>query len=74
MSASNLDKAAADTEAVNEARQAVETLAAFWCALSTASHPENRAKLIDRYGAKLVMTSNRYATLMRKLGLEGPYA
>ena len=33
-----------------------------------------RSMLIERHGAALVKSFNAYATLMRKLGLEGPYA
>jgi hypothetical protein len=34
--------------------------------------PERRAELIERYGARLVLDSNRYASLVEKLGLRGP--
>ena len=32
------------------------------------------AELVERYGAKLVLDSNRYATLVDGLGLRGPFA
>jgi hypothetical protein len=48
-------------------------MAAIWGALAATTDPERRKELIERHGARLVKTSNAYATLMRKLGLEGPY-
>ena len=33
----------------------------------------DRQLLIARHGASLVKSFNSYASLMRKLGLEGPY-
>ena len=49
-------------------------MAAIWGALTTANTEQKRAELIARHGAELVKSFNSYATLMRKLGLEGPYA
>ena len=49
-------------------------MAAIWAALATAATEEARQALIARHGAALVKSFNSYATLMRKLGLEGPYA
>ena len=56
------------------ARAEVESMAAIWGALTCASTEEFRQQLIARHGAALVKGFNKYATLMRKLGLEGPYA
>ena len=56
------------------ARSEAETMAAIWAALATASTEDARQTLIARHGAALVKSFNSYATLMRKLGLEGPYA
>ncbi|MCA3555513.1 NAD(P)-dependent oxidoreductase [Aestuariivirga sp.] len=56
------------------ARAEAETMAAIWAALAAASTEETRQALISRHGAALVKSFNRYATLMRRLGLEGPYA
>lgn len=56
-----------------KAREAAETLAALWGALSSTRSAERREELIQRYGAKLVKASNAYASLMKKLGLEGPF-
>jgi len=61
-------------ESAAQIREAAETMAAIWGALAATVDPERRQELIERYGPKLVKTSNSYATLMRKLGLEGPYA
>ena len=49
-------------------------MAAIWGAVASATDEGSRRELINRHGAKLVRMSNSYATLMRKLGLEGPYA
>ena len=56
------------------ARAEAEAMAALWGALTTATTDERRQALIERHGAALVKSFNSYATLMRKLGLEGPYA
>ncbi len=65
-------RAAADADAVAQARNAAEAMAAFWGALSATADPDRRREQIERHGAKLVMSFNAYATLMRRLGLEGP--
>ena len=49
-------------------------MAAIWGALTSAATREARDELVARHGAALVKSFNSYATLMRKLGLEGPYA
>ena len=49
-------------------------MAAIWAALATAATEDTRQALIARHGAALVKSFNNYATLMRRLGLEGPYA
>ena len=56
------------------ARSEAEAMAAIWGALTTAVTEDARQALIARHGAALVKSFNSYATLMRKLGLEGPYA
>jgi hypothetical protein len=48
-------------------------MSAIWGALASASSDVSRHQLIERHGATLVRNFNSYATLMRKLGLEGPY-
>lgn len=56
------------------ARAHAEAMAAIWAALACASSEEARRTLIERHGATLVRDFNAYSVLMRKLGLEGPYA
>jgi lactate dehydrogenase-like 2-hydroxyacid dehydrogenase/phosphoserine aminotransferase len=68
-----LGRALGDPDATKRIREASETMAAIWGALAATIDPERRKELIERHGARLVKTSNAYATLMRKLGLEGPY-
>lgn len=54
-------------------RQTAENLAAIWGALATIEDSKRRAELIERYGAQLILDSNRYASLMEEFGLKGPY-
>ncbi len=70
----DIARAADDAEAVRQARETVEGLAAIWGALSTATDAGRRATLIERYGADLLRLTNRYAALTEKLGLRGPFA
>jgi hypothetical protein len=65
---------AADSASAEAARSQAEAMAAIWGALATAGTDERRQMLIERHGAALVKSFNTYATLMRKLGIEGPYA
>ena len=73
-SANTIARALEDTEATSAARLGAEAMAAIWAALATADTDQRRQLLIERHGAALVKTVNTYATLMRKLGIEGPYA
>lgn len=70
----DLVAAAADAAISTQAREFAETVAAIWGALASASDPERRSELVERHGTRLVLAHNRYAALMRKLGLEGPYS
>ena len=70
----DLARAAEDAEALTDARQAAETMAAIWGALSSTVNPERRHELIVRHGAALVKAGNQHATLLEKLGLQGPYS
>lgn len=65
---------AVQTGEAARARKEAEEMAAIWAALACATTEEARQLLIARYGASLVKSFNNYATRMRKLGLEGPYA
>lgn len=69
-----LARAVADEAVLRQAREAVESLAAIWGALSSTTDPDRRATLLQRYGAALVRDTNRYTALTEKLGLRGPYA
>ncbi len=73
VSANDIHRALADPTSLARLRSGAETMAAIWGALSAAASPEQLTALIDRHGPALVKTHNTYATLMRKLGLEGPY-
>ena len=70
----DMARAAGDSVSLARLREAAEAMAAIWGALASATNDGSRRELINRHGAKLVKMSNNYATLMRKLGLEGPYA
>ena len=73
-SGQTIARALTEDGAAESARLSAEAMTAIWGALATATTEERRAELIARHGAELVMSFNRYATLMRKLGIEGPYA
>lgn len=73
-SGQTIARALVEDGAVESARKGAETMAAIWGALATANTEQKRSELIARHGAELVMSFNSYATLMRRLGIEGPYA
>jgi lactate dehydrogenase-like 2-hydroxyacid dehydrogenase/phosphoserine aminotransferase len=73
-SAQTLARAVANHQATETARSHAETMAAVWGSFATAASQDQRQRLIDRHGAELIRTFNAYASLMRQLGLEGPYA
>ena len=62
-----------DGDCAKDLRELAEQMAAIWGGLMVMEDPDRRQELMDRYGAQLVEASNRYATLMDKLGLQGPY-
>ena len=72
-SAQTIARALAAEGAAEEARKGAEAMAAIWGALATATTEERRQMLIARHGAALTKHFNAYATLMRQLGVEGPY-
>jgi lactate dehydrogenase-like 2-hydroxyacid dehydrogenase/phosphoserine aminotransferase len=74
VSGARLGTVAADKGEVARLRGLSETLAAFWKAVETTEDPARRAELVERYGERLVLESNRYATLVEGLGLRGPFA
>ena len=63
----------AEPELTKKMRQMAEGLAATWAALDAIADPQRRSELIERYGEQLILDSNRYCSLMGKLGLKGPY-
>ena len=73
-SGQTIARALDNKQATEAARNGAETMAAIWAALATAPTEEQRQLLIERYGATLAKSFNSYATLMRELGIEGPYA
>ncbi len=74
VTALDLARAVADADALAEARKTAEAMAAIWGALSATVNPDRRRELIARYGATLVKASNQHATLLEKLGLQGPFS
>ena len=68
-----LSSVAAEDETAAELRKLTEDMAAIWGALSVTKDADRRQELIDRYGAQLTLQSNKYITLVEKLGLKGPY-
>ena len=63
-----------DAEFLAKMRQTAEEVTAIWGALASTPNPERRAELIERYGSKLILASNTYASLIEGAGLKGPYA
>jgi hypothetical protein len=63
-----------DDEFLAKMRQTAEEVTAIWGALASTPNPERRAELIERYGSKLILASNTYASLIEGAGLKGPYA
>ena len=55
-------------------RQIAEEVNGIWVELESTQDPELRKKLIKRYGSKLILASNKYATSMGNAGLKGPYS
>ncbi len=74
VTANGLVAAIDDDQSLAQMRALAEEVAAIWGSLSAIQEPERRQELLQRYGARLVYKSNRYATLMEGLGLRGPYA
>jgi len=73
VSAGRLNGVGAEQANVAQLRALSETLAAFWKAMDTTRDPARRAELVERYGARLVLDSNRLSTLIDRLGLRGPF-
>ncbi|MCP5081007.1 MAG: phosphoglycerate dehydrogenase [Alphaproteobacteria bacterium] len=73
VSSQRLAAAADSPETSAELRRLAEEAAALWGAIDAIDEPARRAELLQRYGADLIKASNRYADIMGRLGLQGPY-
>ena len=65
--------AANEGDTAADMRALAEDITAIWGAIAATTDPDRRQELIDRYGADLVQSSNRYAVAMEQMGLKGPY-
>ena len=52
----------------------VEEINAILGELESTENPDLRKELIERYGSKLILASNTYASSMESSGLKGPYS
>ncbi|MGI9406624.1 MAG: NAD(P)-dependent oxidoreductase, partial [Hyphomicrobiaceae bacterium] len=68
-----LAQAADDSDTAARLRALAEDITAIWGAIAATADPARRQELIDRHGADLIQSSNRYAVLMEQMGLKGPY-
>ncbi|MCP5085068.1 MAG: phosphoglycerate dehydrogenase [Alphaproteobacteria bacterium] len=68
-----LASAADSPETSAELRHLAEEMAAIWGSINAIDEPARRAELIERYGADLIRCSNKYAVMMDRLGLKGPF-
>ena len=68
-----LSESADDAQFLAKMRKTTEEITAIWGALDSTPNPERRSELIERYGSKLIMASNTYASLIDGEGLKGPY-
>ena len=51
-----------------------EEVNVIWGELESTQNPDRRKELIERYGSKLILASNTYASSMESAGLKGPYS
>ncbi|MDP7438378.1 MAG: NAD(P)-dependent oxidoreductase, partial [SAR324 cluster bacterium] len=68
-----LSESADDAQFLAKMRKTTEEITAIWGALDSTPNPERREELIERYGSKLILASNTYASLIDGEGLKGPY-
>ena len=68
-----LSESANDVQFLAKMRKTTEEITSIWGALDSTPNPERRAELIKRYGSKLILASNTYASLIDGEGLKGPY-
>jgi hypothetical protein len=74
VTADDFSRAVSNDACLAAARQSAEKMAAIWGALAATADPARQKELMERHGPDLVKFSNIYATLMMKLGLQGPFA
>ena len=55
-------------------RKIAEEVNAIWREFESTENPDRRKELIERYGSKLILYSNTYASSMESAGLKGPYS
>ena len=55
-------------------RKITEEVNTIWGELESTQNPDRRKELIERYGSKLILASNTYASSMESAGLKGPYS
>ena len=55
-------------------RKITEEVNAIWGELESTQNPDRRKELIERYGSKLILASNTYASSMESTGLKGPFS
>ena len=63
-----------DDNFVKNMHQIAEEVNGIWAELESTQDPELRKELIERYGSKLILASNTYASSMESAGLKGPYS
>ncbi|MES0883995.1 NAD(P)-dependent oxidoreductase [Roseibium sp. SCPC14] len=73
VSGENIEKAAEDTNALKNLRDASETLAAIWGAIEATRDPVKRAELIARHGKDLTLAANMLQRECDTFGLNGRY-
>ena len=59
---------------VKNMHQIAKEVKNIWEELESTQNLELRKELIERYGSKLILASNRYASSMEIAGLKGPYS
>ena len=73
VSAKHISLAVSSDDQLSKLRCESEFMAGFWGAIDATKDAERRRELVDRYGARLLLNANRYATRLAELGLQGPY-
>jgi hypothetical protein len=74
VTSNTLAAAVADEALTANMRRIAEELAAIWGAIDATKDAAQRAELLQRYGADLVLAGNTIASLTGANGLKGPFA